>query len=148
MKQLFFIPLLLFYFSAFATKEVVVEKSSITTAPGIGGTAQIAYAFAKGDVVKIEAKASKQLERMLVYLYPEQVLGREKFTRKINFSFKMPEEGIVIFRFISDRGGTNDINYVVKRQPASNAVQNYNTRIKWLAPKDRLGEPMPVREGE
>src|SRR5437764_1435953 len=80
---------------------VTVDSASTTTAPGIGGTAQIGYAFAKGDVITIEAKAAKKLDRMLVYRFPEGVVGRAKLTKRPKLTFTMPEDGIIICRFVS-----------------------------------------------
>ena len=82
MKAFFFSSLfLLLSFASYAQSQIVVEDSTTTTAPGIGGNAQIGYAFAKGDVVTIEAKATKQLQRMVVYRFPEEVVGRVKYTK-------------------------------------------------------------------
>ena len=134
--------------NANAAKEVVVETSTSTTSPGIGGSTQLGYAFAKGDVITIDAKASKQLERMLVFRFPEQVLGRIKFTKRPKLTFTMPDDGIVVFRFISDRDGTNTISYTVTRMPASDAVQDYNTKVNWQNPNDHASTQTPVRAGE
>jgi hypothetical protein len=57
----------------------------------------------------------------------------------------MPEDGIVIIGFISDRAGTNNINYTVKRLPASDAVQDYNTKVVWQAPPNGKGGRVAVR---
>lgn len=148
MKLLFFLPLLLISVAAGAQTTVVVADSATTTL-GIGGTTQIGYAFAKGDVVTIEAQASKQLDRMMVYRYPEEVLGRVKLSKKPSLTFTMAEDGIVIFRFVSDRDGTNKIAYKVTRTPASAALQNYQTKITWQPPTDRSGQLIPKRvEGD
>ena len=53
MKAIFLIPLLLISLHGAATTLVIVEKGTATTAPGVGGNAQIGYAFAKGDVIAI-----------------------------------------------------------------------------------------------
>ncbi len=147
MKNFLFVPLLLLCLSASARKAVVVETGTTTTVPGIGGNAQIGYAFAKGDVVTIDAKASKQLERMLVFIFPEQTLGRSKFTKHPTLTFTMPQDGIVVIRFISDRDGVNTINYTVTRMPASDAVQNYDTKVEWQKPVDHAGTLIPKRAG-
>ncbi len=132
-----------------ARKQVLVERGQVTTAPGIGGYAQIGYAFAKGDVIGIEAHASKLLDRMIVMIYPEEEIGRALSTKEPRLSFTMKREGIVIFRFISDRGGTNEISYSVSRMPASDRVQRYNTRIIWEKPPvgARHGSLIPKRAG-
>lgn len=147
MKTLLIIPFLLLSLHASARKLVVVETGTTTTAPGIGGTTQIAYAFAKGDVVTIDARAPKMVERMIAYVFPEKVVGRVKHSKHMKLTFTMPEEGIILFRFVSDRAGTNTIRYTVSRMPASDAVQNYNTKIEWEKPTDRLGTLVPKRVG-
>lgn len=148
MKKLLLFPALLLSLTAAATKEVVVDSGTTITTPGIGGNTQIGYAFAKGDVITIDAQASKQLERMLVFMFPEQVLGRVKFTKHPKLSFTMPEDGTAVFRFISDRDGTNKITYMVKRMPASDSVQRYDTRLEWVEPMDRKGTRIPQRTGK
>jgi transcriptional regulator of nitric oxide reductase len=149
MKAFFFsASLLLLSLASYGQTPIVVEDSTTTTVPGIGGNAQIGYAFAKGDVVTIDAKASKPLQRMMVYRFPEEVVGRVKFTKKPSLTFTMPEDGIIIFRFISDRDGTNIISYKVTRTPASEAVAHYNTRVNWQPSSGRSGL-IPVRvEGD
>lgn len=122
--------------NATARKLVVVERGHVTTAPGIGGYAQIGYAFAKGDVVTINGTSSKQLERMIIMVYPDVELGRDLATKAPHYTFTMPQAGIVVIRFISDRSGTNKINYTVTRMPASDRVQRYNTKVIWEKPKD------------
>lgn len=134
--------------SAFAASEVVVEKGSTRTTPGIGGNTQVGYAFAKGDVVTIDAHAEKKLERMIVYIFPEHVMGRKTYTKHAKYSFTMPEDGIVIFRFISDRAGTNTIQYTVTRMPGSDATQNYSTKVEWQKPTDFTGTLIPKRAEE
>lgn len=148
MKILLLIAGLLCSLPVFATKEVTVETGTTTTSPGIGGSTQIGYAFAKGDIITIDARASKQLERMLGMVFPENVVGRVKFTKHPKLTFTMPEDGIVIFRFISDRDGTNKITYTVTRMPASDAVQDYDTKVDWQKPVDRAGTLVPKRAGD
>jgi hypothetical protein len=148
MKRLLFIPLVLLSFIAGATREVVVEAASVTTAPGIGGDAQIAYAFAKGDVVTIDAKASKMLDRMVVVMQPGTQLGKHAHTKSPHVTFTMPEDGIVVIGFISDKPGTNDVAYTVKRLPATEASQNYNTAIIWKVPENGKGARYAVRSGQ
>lgn len=147
MKTFLLIPMLLLSLSAGAQKQVtVVENGTLTTAPGIGGDAQTGYAFAKGDVITIRAKASKQLDRMLVLVYPETEIGNYRATKKPEFRFTMPQDGIAVFRFISDRGHTNKISYTITRMPASAAVQGYNTKVVWEPPKDGVpGNLIPRR---
>jgi hypothetical protein len=148
MKALFLIPLLLLSLAAGAQTPVIVEDSTTSTL-GLGGSAQIGFAFAKGDVVTIEAHASKHLDRMMVYRYPEDVIGRVKLTKNPSFTFTMAEDGIVVCRFISDRDGTNNIRYKVTRTPATVAMQNYQTKITWQPPTDRSGQLIPKRvEGD
>lgn len=126
----------------------IVEQGSAKTVNGIGGYCEIACAFAKGDKVTIDAKASKQLQMMLVIGYPRQVFGRVKDTKKVSYSFTVPEESIVIFRFVSDRGGTNSVAYVITREPAPDGPQEYNTKVIWEKPRDRAGELIPRQAGD
>jgi hypothetical protein len=150
MRKLCFLFLLLtLSVPALARKLVTVGHGKVTTAPGIGGYAQIGYAFVKGDVVTIDATAEKQLERMIVMIYPDKEIGRDLATKTPHYTFTMPETGIIVVRFISDRSGTNDINYTVTRMPASNAVQHYNTRVVWQKPPTNAphGRLIPRRAG-
>lgn len=135
MKTLLLIPLLLISLSTEARKQVVVDQGKVTTTTGIGGYAQTGYAFAKGDVVTVTANAEKQLQRMIVIMHPDREIGKQVSTKDVNYTFTMPEEGVVIIRFISDRSGSNDINYTVTRTPATAAVENYNTRVVWDKPE-------------
>jgi hypothetical protein len=149
MKRLLLIPLLLVSLVAGATKEVLVESGKLTTAPGIGGDAQVGFAFAKGDKITISATASKVLDRMLVLMDPATELGRVRHSKNPGFTFTMPADGIVVFRFISDRDGTNNIGYTVRRMPASDAVQSYNTKVIWKnPPAGAKGNQIPVRADE
>lgn len=142
------LSLLLLAVGADAQTLVVVDSGATETVPGIGGNAEIGYAFAKGDVVTIDAKASKKLEKMVVYRYPGEVLGRVKFSKAPKLTFTMPEDGIVVFDFVSDRDGTNKIAYRVTRMPASEAVQHYSTKVTWQKPNGR-GTLIPRRvEGD
>jgi hypothetical protein len=145
MKRLLFLPMLLIALSVGA-QELLIETGQVTTAPGIGGDAQIGYAFAKGDKISITAHASKMLDRMLVLMDPATELGKARQTKSPHFAFVMPEDGIIVFRFISDRPGTNKVDYTVKRTPASEAVRNYNTKVIWKAPPaGTIGNQIPVR---
>lgn len=137
MKRFLLIPLLLIGLNGGAQTQVV-ESGHLKTAPGIGGDAETGYAFAKGDVITINAKASKQLDRMLVLMYPEQEIGRDRSTKTPNYTFTVPRDGIVIFRFVSDRGHTNNIDYTITRVPASPAVARYNTKVIWEKPAEGL----------
>ena len=130
MKPLLLIPLILISLSVDARK-ILVDKGMVTTTTGIGGYAQTGYAFAKGDIITVTANAEKHLERMIVILHPNREIGRQLDTKNPNYTFTMPEEGLVTIRFISDRAGTNDINYTVMRTPASPAVEHYNTKVVW-----------------
>jgi hypothetical protein len=134
MKTLLLIPLLLLSLGANARKGLV-DKGMVTTTTGIGGYAQTGYAFAKGDVITVTANAEKHLQRMIVILHPNKEIGRQLDGKNLNYTFTMPEEGMVIIRFISDRAGTNDINYTVMRTPASPAVANYDTKVLWDKPE-------------
>jgi hypothetical protein len=109
---------------------------------------QVGYAFAKGDVVSIDGRAQKKLDRMMVYRYPEAMIGKAKLTKRPRLTFTMQEDAIVIFRFISDRAGHNSVSYKITRVPASEATQHYDTRIKWEPPTERSGQLIPKRVGE
>ena len=149
MKSLLLFALLVFPFAAEAITPVTVGSGKVTTVPGIGGYAQIGYAFAKGDKITINATADKKLERMMVLLYPDYEIAHNNLTKSPSYTFTVPENGIVIFRFISDRDGTNSIRYSVTRIPASDDVQNYDTRVVWLKPPaGGHGELTPMRAGE
>jgi hypothetical protein len=150
MKTFLLIPLLFAALCARAqTPVVIAQNGHLTTAPGIGGDAQTGFAFAKGDVITITGKASRQLDRMLVLLHPDVEIGNHRATKRPQFKFTMPQDGIAIFRFISDRGHTNKITYTVTRMPASAAVQNYNTKVIWEKPSDgRPGNLIPRREAD
>lgn len=125
------------------TGEVIkVDQSSVTTVQGVGGSAQIAYAFAKGDQVVIDGHAGKMLDRMMVISYPDQLLGRVKSIKKIHYTFTMPEDGVVIFEFISDRGGTNKIDYTITREPATAATANYTTKVTWKRMDNGVSRPV------
>lgn len=140
--------LLLVSLNAAARKLVIAARGNVTTAPGIGGYAQIGYAFAKGDVITINGTSEKQLERMIVMIYPDEELGRDRATKAPHYTFTMPHAGIVVIRFISDRGGTNKINYSVTRMPGSDRVQRYNTKVIWDKPRDGPhGGLIPRRAG-
>ncbi len=148
MKQVLLGCAMLISLSSFAASEVLVEKGSTKTTPGIGGNTQIGYAFAKGDIVTIDAHAEKKLERMIAYIFPENVMGRKTYTKHAKLSFTMPEDGVVVFRFISDRSGTNTIRYTVSRMPANDATQNYSTKVEWQKPNDFSGTLIPKRVEE
>ena len=146
-KYYFSLLLLLAAPAADARRQVTVGHGSVTTAPGIGGYAQVGYAFAKGDVVNVSANAEKKLERMIVYIHPQEELGRDIGTKTPHYTFTMPHDGIVVIRFISDRGGTNKVNYNVTRMPGSDRTQAYNTRVAWKKPPTLHGDLIPVRAG-
>ena len=144
-KLLFCASLLLAAGFARAAHPVTVDHGTSTTVAGVGGYSEIAYAFAAGDKITITGHASKMLDRMLVTLRPETVLGRVKESRNISLTFTVPQEGIVVIRFVSDRGGSNKVNYDIVREPANDALQNYETKINWVKPTDHIGELEPVR---
>jgi hypothetical protein len=96
----------------------------------------------------VNATAEKMLDRMIVMIYPQEELGRDRGTKTPHYTFTMPHEGIVVIRFISDRGGTNKIDYTVTRMPASDRLQRYNTKVVWEKPKQGLhGRLVPRRAG-
>jgi hypothetical protein len=147
MKASLFLSSLLLSLTVGAQTAVVVADSTITSL-GLGGTEQVGYAFAKGDVVTIDARAEKKLDRMLVYRYPEAMIGRAKLTKRPRLKFTMTEDAIVVFRFVSDRNGHNSVSYKITRIPASAATQTYNTKVRWEPPTERSGQLIPKRVEE
>lgn len=148
MKTLLLIPLLALTFFAKAQTQVV-GTGHLRTAPGIGGDAQTGYAFAKGDVITVTASASKQLDRMLVLLDPDVEIASVRATKAPQYTFTMPQDGIIIFRFVSDRGHVNKVDYTVTRVPASPSVANYNTKVIWEKPTGgRPGGLIPHRAAD
>lgn len=112
------------------TRPVNVADSTISTVSGVGGYTEVAYTFAKGDKITFVANASKHLERAMVIMAPTSVLIRVKDTKKVKETFEVPADGIVYFRFVSDRGGVNNIRYSIMRLPASEAVQDLDTKAE------------------
>ncbi|MEO6831833.1 MAG: hypothetical protein ABI378_05815 [Chitinophagaceae bacterium] len=148
MRNLIVVLLCFFSTAVAAQKEVTVDEGKVQTVRGLAGEVQIAYNFAKGDVVKIDAHADKQLERMLVFAMPDKMIDRAKYTKHAKSTFTMTENNIVVFRFISDRGGVNTISYIVKRKPASHSTQNYNTKVDWKVNSEHgLAVPIPAEKG-
>ena len=144
MKTLLLTASLLFSFAAGAQTRVAVADSTMTSL-GLGGSAEIGFAFAKGDLVTMTANCSKKIQRVLAFLYPETQLARARETKSPSLSFTMVDDGIVIFQFVSDRAGHNKIHYRITRTPASAETQDYSTRIVWEPPTDRPGKPIPKR---
>ncbi|XZF13358.1 hypothetical protein ACTHGU_16345 [Chitinophagaceae bacterium MMS25-I14] len=130
---------------AFAGDGIVIDKGKKEMKNGLGDYCEIAYAFAKGDKVHLEARSSKMLERATIVLYPQKELGKIKFSKKIDYDFTMPEEGVVLVRFVSDRGGKNSVDYTVTRIPGSDDVKDYDTTVKWEKPSSGPGTLVPVR---
>jgi hypothetical protein len=146
MRTFLLSALLLLPLLAFAVRPATVGKGSVTTSPGIGGYADVGFAFAKGDRISLQASSEKKLQRVLVLLYPDRELTKAVATDNPAIHFTMPEEGIVVFRFISDRAGTNKVHYTVTRTPATAALSRYDTRVVWLKPADGApGNLVPVR---
>jgi hypothetical protein len=144
MKTLFLIASLLLSVAAGAQTPVVVADSSMSSL-GLGGSAEVGFAFAKGDVVTMTAQCSKKIQRVLAFRYPETQLARARETKNPSMSFTMEDDGIVIFQFVSDRAGHNKIHYRITRKPASAETQDNSTRIVWEPPTDRPGKPIPKR---
>lgn len=113
--------------AAAIVRPVNVADSTISTVSGVGGSAEVTYSFAKGDKISLVASASKPMSQAMVLMPPQSVLVRAKDSRKVNQTFEMPQDGVVIIRFISDRGGVNHVHYSLVRLPASEAVQDYDT---------------------
>ncbi|MBS1616712.1 MAG: hypothetical protein JST06_11415 [Bacteroidetes bacterium] len=144
MKTILLAVLLLGSFAAGAQTPVVVSDSTIVSL-GLGGSAEVGFAFAKGDAVELTAHCSKKIQRVLAFQYPEKQLARDRETKSPKLNFSMADSGIVIFQFVSDAGGHNDIHYHLTRKPASVATQDYSTRVIWEPPTDRPGKPIPRR---
>lgn len=123
----------------------MVGQGSLDLPRGIGGYDEISYAFAKGDVVTLEADANKLLERIMVTLYPSDVLKRVKHVRKATTTFTVPQEGFVVIRFISDRPGGNTVRYTVTRTPGPGGPVEYDTKIRWVKPVETIGGMVPKR---
>jgi hypothetical protein len=132
-------------FSASAQTATVVDKGSVSTPKGIGGYKEISYAFAKGDVITLEARSNKLLDRIMVTQYPDNVLKRERSVRNTTTTFTMPEEGFVIIRFISDRPGVATIDYTVTRTPGPGGPAAYNTKINWEKPVGTVSGLVPKK---
>lgn len=146
MKSLLLSALLLLSLQGYCQPPVTIATGSVTTAPGIGGNADLGLAFSKGDVIHIQAKAEKRLSQMLILFFPNRELGRVSETEHPHFDFTMPQNGIIVFRFISDRSGTDKVSYTVTRKPANASVKNYDTRVVWLKPANgQQGDLVPVR---
>lgn len=128
-----------------AQTATLVDKGTVRTPRGIGGYKEISYAFAKGDIVTLNAQSNKLLGRVMVTLYPENVIERVKWARNTTTTFTVPEEGIVVIRFISDRSGVATINYTVTRTPGPGAPTNYNTKVNWEKPTGSVGNLVPKR---
>ena len=126
--------------------QTVVGQGSTHTPRGIGGYTDIAYAFAKGDVVTVKAHSNKVLAQVVATLFPEKVLTRVRGTKRPEVTFTMPEEGIVVIRFISDRNGKANIDYTVTRTPGPGGPAEYNTKVKWKEPVTTVDGRIPERE--
>jgi ribosomal protein L21E len=114
MRSFFF--LLFLSLSAVANAQTgsnIVAQSTTETTGGLGGYTDVTYAFKQGDRVTIEAKASKQLGLVKIFYAGNKMLGRLKDLKKVNYTFIMPADDSVTFHFVTDRGGTNKINYTI-----------------------------------
>ena len=136
---------LMLSFQALAGEPVVLQRGLLETTNGIGDYVELGYALAAGDRIHIRAHASKELERVLVIVYPENVIGRVLLTKSVDTSFVVPEEGIVVIRFISNRQGRNRINYTISREAGSDATRSYNTDVVWEKPANGRGLRVPRR---
>lgn len=127
---------------------ITVDKGTQNTVKGVAGNLELTYAFAKGDRVSIAAHASKLLERMQIIQYPEIRIGQIMRTKDASYNFTMKDNGFVTFKFISDRGGTNSIQYSITRTPASSATRNYVTKVEWVKATDHVAPPTPRQAGQ
>lgn len=126
---------------------ITVDKGTQNTVKGVAGNLELTYAFAKGDRISIVATASKQLERMQIIQYPEIRIGQVMRQKNVSYTFTMKQDGFVTFKFISDRGGTNSIDYTITRKPGSSATRDYVTKVEWVKPTDHIGAPTPHQAG-
>lgn len=106
-------------FAQAQTSGNIVAQSTTETTGGLGGYTDIGYPFKRGDKVTIQATASKQLGLVRIANSRNQVLGRLKDLKKVEYTFVMPADDSVIFHFVSDRGGTNKINYTIFKEPGA-----------------------------
>lgn len=97
----------------------VVAQSSVETTGGIGGYADAIYTFKQGEKITITGTASKLLSSVLIKNPGNKVLGRLKDLKRINYTFVMPADDSVIFHFVSDRGGSNKISFVISKEAAT-----------------------------
>ncbi|PZF73124.1 hypothetical protein [Taibaiella soli] len=119
--------------SALAGNEIVVEQGTKQMVNGIGDHVEVCYAFAKGDKIIVEASSSKKLDKMVAIFYPDIIeVGRVKSAKKVSCQFVMPKEGVVVIRFVADRGGKTNVDYTIHREPANDGVKNYDTKVVWL----------------
>jgi hypothetical protein len=132
--------------AASVTAQTVVDQGKTHTPRGVGGYYDIAYAFAQGDVVTLKARSSKLLARVVATLYPDVPLARVRDTKRPELSFTVPQEGIVVIRFVSDRNGEANIDYTVTRTPGPNGPAEYNTNVKWKEPIIEAGGRIPERD--
>jgi len=125
MRSFFF--LLFLSLSAVANAQTgsnIVAQSTTETTGGLGGYTDVTYVFKQGDRVTIEAKASKQLGLVKIFYAGNKMLGRLKDLKKVNYTFIMPADDSVTFHFVTDRGGTNKINYTISTTTGTVAQPN------------------------
>jgi hypothetical protein len=132
-------------FNSFAGNGTVIDQGKKQMKAGLGDYSEIAYAFAKGDKITLDAKSSKMLDRVTIVMYPQTEITRIRATKHTNKEFIVPQDGVVIIRFVADRGGTTNVNYTVTREPASDEVKDYNTKVTWEKPTDKPGPLVPVQ---
>jgi len=132
-------------FYALAGNGTVVDHGKKQMKNGLGDYSEIAYAFAKGDKITLDASSSKRLDRVMVVMYPQTEITRIRAAKHMTREFIVPQNGVVIIRFVSDHGGTTNVNYTVTREPASDEVKDYNTHVTWEKPTDKPGPLVPVQ---
>ena len=93
----------------------VIAQSTTETVGGIGGYTDVFQVLKAGDKITIEARAHKLLSGFFVYQSGHKLIGKVKDTKKINYSFTVPTDDSIRFHFVSDRGGSNKIDYTITK---------------------------------
>ena len=103
--------------AATAQTASIADTGVLQTVRGIGGWVATQYDFSKGDSIVVHYKASKTLDHAVAIL-DNRELCKVRGGKGNDMDFVMPEDGVVNFLWISDRGGVNTINYTLTYFPA------------------------------